>query len=712
MIDKQYTIEGMSCQACATRLEKVLNRKPEVEQAEVNFATETLNIRYHDQVSEHQIHEWVKDAGFKIAATITQTPQKPSLRLWATWTITLYFTLLMVGMLFHVEWIHSHTSIFIQFILATFSQLFLAIPFYKSAYAAIKGRMANMDVLVSSGTLIIWLYSSIVFLANIPEHVYFEASCMILGFVSLGKYIEEKVKKESLNSISLLVKLNPKTVLAKRSDTWTEIPFDQIQTGEIIRARQGERIAADGVILEGHAFFDESHLTGESISLEKSTDDQVLAGSLVSDGSVIYLAQALGEKTLLGDMIHAMNEAQGTKAHIARLADKVSSVFVPLVMGIALLTFIVNFFLLSDVETAIIRAVSVLVIACPCALGLATPAAIMVGIGMASRNGIWFKQASTLESTAHLKEIVLDKTGTLTLGKPEIKHILLLDDSYSETQVLSLACALESQVSHPLATAIIEEAQRRQINPPSAKNVEVTAGHGIKGQVNELTIELAKPDSLGIDTQSLSKDLSSYSLIGMRVNHHLVALIALGDTLKPDTIPTIQALQQDGLDITILSGDQESLVQHIAQTLHIKHAKGNQTPRDKASYIQNSPHPIGMVGDGINDAAALTAATVSYSFKDSTDVAQHSADITLMGNALMGIYKSLLISRATMKTIKQNLFFALVYNCLGIPLAAFGLLTPAVAGLAMALSSFSVIMNALRLKRLTFPSFLNTTDKP
>lgn len=698
----QLSIQGMSCQSCANRIEKVLNKKSGILHAHVNFANESLTIE-HENLSDEQLCDWIQAIGFQASPQITQTPvQKPSLRLYILWATALYFVINMILMNLGIHWTHSKTAIWGQFVLASIAQLILALPFYKSAWGAIKGHTANMDVLISLGTGIIWLYSSITWLWQLPHPVYFEASCMVLAFVSIGKYLENRVKKQSLNHISSLLALSPKTVSVKRQESWQTIPYSDVLVGDILLCKQGERIAADGIVIDQEAWCDESHLTGESKTLHKKSGDKVLAGALVSDGSLVYQAQQLGEHSLLGDMIKAVNEAQSSKAHIARFADKVASVFVPVIIILAMLCFAVNWYLLQDPHIALVRAVAVLVIACPCALGLATPAAIMAGIGLASKHGIWFKQASALEHTAQLKEIVFDKTGTLTTGKPTLHQLIRLSDqSLDEHTLLQWAASLEIHASHPIANAIIQANTAEILH---VDGIHIETGTSIEGKIQSNTIKLGKPDALGITPPHGQEALlAQYTLVGMIVNDQAQALLLIGDKPKPHTKEAIQALSEAGIRSTILSGDQTPVVQSLGHSLGISQAIGNQSPHDKANYIQSAQHPIGMVGDGINDAVALQVAHVSFSFKQGTDVAQQVADVTLIHPSIMGVVQSVQISKATLKTIKQNLFFALIYNAFGLPLAAMGDLNPSIAGLAMALSSISVLLNALRLKYLRLP---------
>ncbi|BBF12219.1 putative cation-transporting ATPase [Haemophilus influenzae] len=708
-------IGGMTCQSCANRIEKVLNKKPFVQQAGVNFAVEEAQVVFDaTQASETQIIEIIHKTGF--SAHIKQANELPieentsiPWRLIILWIINIPFLIGMLGMMSGSH--HLMLPPIWQFALASIVQLWLAIPFYRGAIGSIRGGLANMDVLVSTGTLTIYLYSAFMLFYHANHamgQVYFEASVMVIGFVSLGKFLEDRTKKHSLNSLSMLLQLTPKKVTVLRNDKWTEIALDQVNIGEIIRANQGERIAADGIIESGNGWCDESHLTGESRPEEKQKGGKVLAGAMVTEGSIIYRANQLGSQTLLGDMMNALSDAQGSKAPIARFADKVASVFVPVVLVISIVTFALTYILTNDSVSSLIHAVSVLVIACPCALGLATPAAIMVGLGKAVNAGVWFKDAAAMEETAHVDTVVLDKTGTLTKGELEISALWQPQSAvYSEDDLYRFAAAVERQANHPIAKAIVQAAEQKMLEIPTALFSKMEVGQGIQAELEQVgTIKVGKPDYCGL---ILSKNLEDIwqiaSIVAVSINDEPIGAFALTDTLKNDSLHAIQCLQRQNIDVVIMSGDQQSVVDYIAKQLGINKAFGGLSPRDKAEQIQKlkaQGHIVAMVGDGINDAPALAAANVSFAMKSGSDIAEQTASATLMQHSVNQLVDALFIAIATLKNIKQNLFFALIYNILGIPLAAFGFLSPIIAGAAMALSSISVLMNALRLKKVRF----------
>lgn len=742
----QFQVEGMSCQACATRIEKVLNKKPAVDSASVSFAGETLNVTYDpSQASIDQISEWVSKTGFTAVPMqdnqIPQAEDKPmDWRLVLIWICLIPFLIGMAGMLLG-QGMHWMPPLWIQFLLATFVQFALAGPFYRSAWASIKGGLANMDVLVVIGTVTIWAYSTYVWLqslgitlydsssfaltwsditsqsaAHVP--VYFEAGVMIIAFIKLGKFLEQRTKKHSLNSINMLLELTPNTVerLVKGAKTqqvaaatnealdFEQIELKQVDNGDILRAKQGSRIATDGIVLSGEGWCDESHLTGESVPVSKKQGDKVLAGAMVDNGSINYKVTATGSETQLSDMVKALSEAQGSKADLARLADKVAAVFVPVVVVIALLTFGLTLWLTGATDKAVLHAVSVLVIACPCALGLATPAAIMAGMGVAARHGVWFKDAQSLEMAGRVDTIVFDKTGTLTKGKPQIVDSMMVNNSIDSDDVLQLAASVESHASHPLATAVVSAAEAKNLKLFAVSNVDVVAGMGIKGLVEGFgEVKVGTAEFIGLNLpKRLPKVWMIASTIAVSVDGVPLGMFALADELKEESIQAVEALNNDGLQLVLLSGDKSSVVEHVAEDLGIAEAHGQLKPRDKAQWIeahQAVGHKVAMVGDGVNDAPAMATAYASFAMLEATEVAKHSASARLMGDSIMQVHSGVDIAKATVRNIKQNLFFAFIYNCLGIPLAAFGFLNPMIAAAAMALSSISVLMNALRLTR-------------
>ena len=712
----RFQIEGMTCQACASRIEKVLNKKDFVESAGVNFASEEAQVTFDDsKTSVADIAKIIEKTGYGAKEKTEDTLPQPEAehhigwRLWLLLAINIPFLIGMAGMMIgRHDWMIPPVW---QFVLASIVQLWLAIPFYKSAWASIKGGLANMDVLVTIGTVSIYLYSVYMLFfsphaAHGMAHVYFEVGVMVIGFVSLGKFLEHRTKKSSLNSLGLLLKLTPTQVNVQRDGEWKQLPIDQVQIGDLIRANHGERIAADGIIESGSGWADESHLTGESNPEEKKAGGKVLAGALMTEGSVVYRATQLGSQTLLGDMMNALSEAQGSKAPIARVADKAAAVFVPAVVGIALLTFIATWLVKGDWTIALMHAVAVLVIACPCALGLATPAAIMVGMGKAVKHGIWFKDAAAMEEAAHVDAVVLDKTGTLTEGRPQVAAVYCVpDNGFDEDALYRIAAAVEQNAAHPLARAIVSAAQARGLDIPAAQNAQTVVGAGITAEVEGVgLVKAGKAEFAKLTLPKFSDGVWDIaSIVAVSVDNKPIGAFALADALKADTSEAIGRLKKHNIDVYIMSGDNQGTVEYVAKQLGIAHAFGNMSPRDKAAEVQKlkaTGKTVAMVGDGINDAPALAAANVSFAMKGGADVAEHTASATLMQHSVNQLADALLVSQATLKNIKQNLFFAFFYNILGIPLAALGFLNPVIAGAAMAASSVSVLSNALRLKRV------------
>ena len=719
LITARFAIDGMSCQACATRIEKVLRRQAGIITADVNFASDELQASFDaDILSKQKIVELIAKVGFK-ALTIdasnlenmqavinAEASHGVPLRLILTSLIALPFLIGMLGMLIGQNWMLPPLW---QFILASIVQLGLAWPFYRDAFKSLQGGLANMDVLVSLGTVSIWLYSTVMLFTHnhqAHQHIYFEASVMVIAFVSLGKYLEQRTKKQSLNSMNMLLQLTPKIVRKQINDGWQDVPLSEIHPGDILQTNAGNRIAADGIVQSGQAWCDESYLTGESKPLLKQAGDKVLAGALLSNGSIIYHAQTLGSQTLLGDMMQALAQAQGSKAPIARLADKVAMVFVPAVVVISVVTFILNWWISGDLNEAVTRGVAVLVIACPCALGLATPAAMMVGMGRSARYGVWFKDAASLERSSQVNTVVLDKTGTLTSGKPQIvAQWQAPGGDFNNQQILQLAAAVEQLTTHPLAQAVIQAAEQQNLPALMATNSHSEIGQGTQAQIAGYgVVKVGNPAWCGFNVPEQLRQQQLWqiaSIVVVAINDKVVGALAIADALKEDTVSAIKRLQQQNIDIHIMSGDQYSVVEYVGKQLGINHYQGQMNPRAKADAIgklMQQGKVVAMVGDGINDAPALAAADVSFAMYGGADVATNTASATLMRHSVTQVADALALAQATVRVVKQNLFFAFFYNILGIPLAAIGWLSPVIAGAAMAMSSISVLLNALRLR--------------
>ncbi|WP_274571764.1 cation-translocating P-type ATPase [Neisseria leonii] len=700
----RFRIRGMTCQACAARIEKVLNKKDFVYRADVSFAAEEAKIEFDAAAAdEHTLRDIIRKSGFDAepaAAPPDHETAAPPLRLWLLLALWLPF---LPGMMAMFSGGHQWMlPPFWQWLMASAVQFGFAIPFYRSAWAAVKNGAANMDVLVSIGTVVIYAYSLAAWLGGNGHQLYFETGVMIIGLVSLGKYLEQRAKRVGLNSLGLLLTLTPPEAEVKRSGTWQRLPVGEVQTGDWLRVHSGGRIAADGTVIEGGGWCDESHLTGEPLPAEKNAGSRVLAGALLNDGSLIYRAEQLGSQTLLGDLAAVLAEAQNSKAPVARLADRAAAVFVPAVLLIALATFILTFLLRQDITPAVMNAAAVLVIACPCALGLATPAAVMAGMGKAAAAGVWFKDAPALEAAGRIDTVVLDKTGTLTEGRPQLTGWRCAD-GIGETELFQTAASLEAHSAHPLARALTAAAAERGIPLLPADQIHTEAGAGISGRVAGWgEVRVGTPAFCGLPLTDCQDDTWARAAIAaVSADGRPLGALALADTLKPDSAAAVGRLKKQGFDIYLMSGDRQTAAAETAAQAGITQVLGGMTPRGKADAVrrlQAQGRRVAMIGDGINDAPALTAADAGFAFYDGSGIAVHSASATLMRPSLHQAADALLIARATLRTIRQNLFFAFIYNIIAIPLAALGWLNPMVAAAAMSLSSLSVIANALRLK--------------
>lgn len=701
-------IDGMSCQACAGRIEKVLNKKDFVLHAEVSFASETAKVAWDaDKGSVDDMLAAVEKAGFSARLRADeQTNVAMSWRLRAMLILCVPFVWSMLAMMSgrHDAMLPARW----QWVLASVVQWGLMWPFYRGAWAALRNRAANMDVLVSLGTLSAYALSVFNMWQDVHTHqVYFEAAVMVATFVSLGKYGEVRLKRGSLNSLADLLRLTPAVVWRQNGETWESVRLADVAVGDVLRVRDGERVAADGVVLDGTAWVDEKHLTGEGRLLSPQVGDAVSAGALVSGGTLVYRAKALGADTLLGDMMAALAQAQSSKAPIARLADRVSAVFVPLVVLAAVWTFAVVYWASGSLDGALVRSVAVLVIACPCALGLAAPAAVMAGMGVASRMGVRFKDAASLERASGADVLVFDKTGTLTRGEAQVAGIWLADGR--SEQDLWAAAALAHHSAHPLSQAVYRSAVSQQKFLPEVVDVMAEAGLGMRGQCAVLggEVRLGKADFCGIRLpEAVLARYPQASWVAVAVQGQALGAWALADAVHDDTVQALADLKQMGIQVAVLSGDRQAavdaMVAQFPEQSNIWLARGDCSARDKATAVQQwqtAGHKVAMVGDGVNDAAALAMSDVGLVMGRGMQAAEQAASAVLMQNSPQQAVWALQVARASVNNIKQNLFFSFVYNILGIPLAALGYLSPTLAGAAMALSSLSVLLNAWRLTR-------------
>ncbi|WP_434132445.1 heavy metal translocating P-type ATPase [Sporomusa sphaeroides] len=721
----ELKITGMTCAACSGRVERSLKKLPGVVNAVVNLAVEKAAVEYYpDVVSVQDIKAKIEATGFG-ALDLTDTAavdkeqqtheaesNKQRFRLFLA---AGFSAPLLLGMILHMAGVMGR---FTEFLMNPYFQLVLATPvqfiagwqFYRGAYMVLKNGSANMDVLVVLGTSAAYFYSIANVLRHEP-HLYFETSAILITLIILGKLLEANAKGKTSEAIKALMGLQAKTARVVREGQEVDIPVEAVLAGDVVVVRPGEKIPVDGVIREGTSTVDESMLTGESLPVDKTVGDQVVGATINKLGTFKFEAVKVGKDTALAQIVRIVEAAQGSKAPIQRFADVVSGYFVPVVVGLSLITFAVWFFILDpgNFSRALVNFTAVLVIACPCALGLATPTSIMVGTGKGAESGILIKGAEHLEHAHKLTTIVLDKTGTITKGQPEVTDIVTLA-GLAETELVRLAISAEKNSEHPLAQAIVAYGQQQGIALSDPESFTAIPGRGI-----EVTIEGQR---ILVGTRKLMKEnsieyraavatieqleLQGKTVMLLAVENQLSGLLAVADTVKESSAQAVAELQKMGIEVWMMTGDNTRTAQSIAQVVGITNVMAEVLPEHKAAKVEalkQEGKVVGMVGDGINDAPALAIADVGFAIGTGTDVAIEAADITLIRGELTGLVAAIRLSKATMRNIKQNLFWALVYNSLGIPVAAAGFLSPVLAGAAMAFSSVSVVTNALRLKR-------------
>ncbi len=709
-------IDGMSCGSCAARIEKALLAHTGVEQAQVNFATETVVVQ-GQHLKTAQLIEVIQTAGYgaRLKPELTQATTQPnSPPFWPVASaalLSLPLIIPMIAELFGVNWM---LPAWLQLLFATPIQFWLGARFYRAGWKALLAGAGNMDLLVAIGTSAAYglsIYSLFVTTSGMP-HLYFEASAVIITLVLLGKWLENRAKQQTSSAIRALAALRPEYACIRRGEHDVVVPIDEVQRGDLVVVKAGERITVDGLIQEGRSQVDESLITGESLPVEKQVGDLVTGGAINGDGLLIIETTAVGSETTLAHIIRLVESAQAKKAPIQRLVDQVSQVFVPVIIVIAILTLLSWGLLTGDWERGILNAVAVLVIACPCALGLATPTAIMVGTGTAARYGILIKDAEALEIAHGIKALAFDKTGTLTEGKPQLM-VFETTDAITQNDALALAASIQAGSEHPLGKAVIAKAQQENTIYPHAKQVSAVPGRGMSATVEQRQLHLGSADwvqTLGADlsplqqrsNQLIEQGYSVSWLIDSTTNAQVLALLGFTDQLKPQAKRAVSRLHHLGIKTLLLTGDNAGSAQRVAEALGLDEVRAQVLPADKAHEINQLRQRYGrvaMIGDGVNDAPALAAADVGIAMGTGTDVAMQAAGITLMrGNPAL-VADAIDISRRTYRKIKQNLFWAFIYNAIGVPLAALGLLNPMLAGAAMALSSVSVVANALLLRR-------------
>lgn len=727
---KELVLTGMTCAACATRIEKGINKMDGVIKANVNLALEKASIEYNpSDVSLHDMIQKVEALGY--GAIIKNEDNEQETIDYRMKEIEkqqgkfIFSVILALPLLWSMVGHFSFTSFlyvpdafmnpWVQLALATPVQFFIGKQFYVGAYKALRNKSANMDVLVALGTSAAYFYSVYLAYQSIGSHahmvgLYFETSAVLITLIILGKLFEAKAKGRSSEAIKKLMGLQAKTATVLRDGTEVEIPLEDVVVGDILFVKPGESVPVDGEILEGRSTFDESMITGESVPVDKVAGDTVLGATINKNGFIKMKAIKVGKETALAQIIKVVEEAQGSKAPIQRLADTISGVFVPIVIGFAVITFFIWYFGAApyDLSEALEKLIAVLVIACPCALGLATPTSIMAGSGRAAEYGILFKGGEHLERTHQINTVVLDKTGTITNGAPVLTDVMTDGDA---VEFLSLVASAEKQSEHPLAQAIVEGVQEKKIDLKDVSGFEAVAGFGIKAMVGgkEILVGTRRLMSqYNVDIKAILEKMNDLEKQGktamlVAIDGIYAGIVAVADTIKDTSAEAISRMKKMGLEVIMITGDNQATASAIAKQAGIEHVIAEVLPEGKAEEVkkmQQQGKKVAMVGDGINDAPALAMADIGMAIGTGTDVAMEAADITLIRGNLNSIPDAILMSKKTIRNIRQNLFWAFAYNAVGIPIAAFGFLAPWLAGAAMAFSSVSVVLNALRLQRV------------
>ncbi len=710
-------IRGMTCASCSTRVEKALGKVPGVLEASVNLATEQATVKLAQGTAPAALIAAVERAGYGATLPLPsgEAPVAPARVLPDWWPVALAMALslpLIAPMLASLAGLHWMLPGWLQLALATPVQFWLGARFYRAGWKALRAGSGNMDLLVAVGTSAAYgLSAYLLFTRADPMHLYFEAAAVVISLVLLGKWLEARAKRQTTEAIRALQALRPATARVRHDGVDRDLPIEAVRVGDLVVIRPGERVPVDAEVVEGTSQVDEAMLTGESLPVDKQPGDLLTGGAINAHGVLVARTTAVGTETTLARIIRLVENAQAAKAPIQRLVDQVSAVFVPVVMAVALVTFAGWWAVGGDVETAILNAVAVLVIACPCALGLATPTAIMAGTGVAARHGILIKDAEALELAHRIGTVVFDKTGTLTDGTPHVAACVVAD-GHDRTEVLAIAAGLQAGSEHPLARAVLAEAAAAAIPARPARDVQAIPGRGLAGEVEgdrwwlgnrrlmqENGVDVAALDAAAAEQEAAGRSVSWLARAGDR---RAIGLLAFGDAVKPTAAAGVARLKARRIATVMLTGDNRGAAQAAANALGIDRVLAEVLPADKAAQVaalKAEGTTVAMVGDGVNDAPALAAADVGIAMSSGSDVAMHTAGVTLMRGDPALVADAIDISQRTYAKIRQNLFWAFVYNVVGIPLAAFGFLSPVIAGAAMAFSSVSVVTNALLLKR-------------
>jgi Cu2+-exporting ATPase/Cu+-exporting ATPase len=740
MINKTYKIKGMHCASCASIIEKTFSKTIGVVSSEVNYGTESGKISFDEaKISEKQLSEKVEKLGYSLIIPKAEEVREAGKnegkkeklmelkemrnKVLSAIPLAIISIFIMGWDIFsQLKWVAEMPLVWEEFfhhllpIMATYTLFVVGKPYLLGVYRFLRYGKANMDTLIGIGTSVAFIYSFIVsaFEETLLESftnisgTYFDVTIVVITFIALGKYLEARSKIKTGDAIEKLIGLQAKTALLWRDNQEIEIPISEVKIGDIIIVKPGMKIPVDGQIIEGQSAIDESMITGESIPVDKKVGDTVVGATINKQGSFKFKATKIGSDTVLAQIIKMVEEAQGSKAPIQALADKISSIFVPIVLVIAVLTLVV-WSVLGLPSLGLISFVGILVIACPCALGLATPTAIIVGVGKGAQYGILVKSAESLEKLSKVTTIVFDKTGTITKGEPTVTDVVVLDKSLDRKNLLQLAGSLENHSEHPLAQAVVKQAKAEKIDLDSVNNFRALEGVGVRGEIAGSIIDISKPQKEDLDNaEIISLQSQGKTVVVVLKNNARIGLLALADTIKDEAVHAIKDLHKRGLETIMLTGDNKLAAKHIADLAGIDQVIAEVLPSEKAlkvKELQAQGKIVAMIGDGINDAPALVQADIGMAMATGTDVAIESAGITLLGGDILKVAQAVVLAKATMRTVKQNLFWAFIYNVVGIPIAAGALypiwgilLNPIFAGLAMAGSSVSVVSNSLRLK--------------